>query len=121
MTYAERLERQELLHFPTCPFPLPVGDDLAFLRAQEVGRYSHKNVSYDPATNSLFLGSADSGPCGTTLPSAAIIKIPLSPDGTKLSGPDSSASICMTGGTAIGEIIGFREGPGGTLRLGPCL
>jgi hypothetical protein len=53
MTHAERLERQELLYFPTCPFTLPEGDDREFLRSQEVGRFSHKNISYDPATDAV--------------------------------------------------------------------
>jgi hypothetical protein len=49
----ERLERGELIFFPECPFPLPTGDDRAFLLAQRLSRFSHKNISYDPATNRL--------------------------------------------------------------------
>jgi hypothetical protein len=47
---AERLERGEVLHYPTAPFPLPSGPDLEFLLAQELGTLAHKNISYDPAT-----------------------------------------------------------------------
>jgi hypothetical protein len=46
----ERLERGEVLFFPRAPFPLPAGDDLAFLLRQQLGASVHKNVSYDPAT-----------------------------------------------------------------------
>jgi hypothetical protein len=45
---ARRLERGEVIHFPVCPFPLPTGEDLAFLLAQELGSLKHKNISYDP-------------------------------------------------------------------------
>jgi len=46
---ARRLERGEVIHVPVCPFPLPQGDDLSFLLAQELGSLKHKNISYDPA------------------------------------------------------------------------
>src|SRR3954451_8933752 len=49
-TPEERLERGELLSFPHCPFALPPDDDLAFLRTQRLGLFSHKNISYDPTT-----------------------------------------------------------------------
>ena len=45
----ERLERGEVLFFPECPFSTPSGADLEFLLAQQLGRYIHKNISYDPA------------------------------------------------------------------------
>jgi hypothetical protein len=47
---AERLERGELICYPLCPFSLPQGDDLLFLREQRLGGRRHKNISYDPAT-----------------------------------------------------------------------
>src|SRR5262245_50689501 len=47
-----RLERGELFFFPSCPFPLPQGDDLRFLLEQRLARgflhWHHKNISYDP-------------------------------------------------------------------------
>ena len=46
----ERLERGEVLYFPTAPFHLPAGDDHAFLLRQQLGGPVHKNISYDPAT-----------------------------------------------------------------------
>jgi hypothetical protein len=42
------LERGEVVYFPACPFPLPRGDDLAFLLGQQLASRAHKNVSYDP-------------------------------------------------------------------------
>jgi hypothetical protein len=47
-TLAHRLERGELLPFAPCPFPLPAGDDLAFLFAQQLRGPLSKNISYDP-------------------------------------------------------------------------
>jgi hypothetical protein len=47
---AEQLERGEVVYYPTCPFPLPEGDDRRFLLEQQLGGRVHKNVSYDPAT-----------------------------------------------------------------------
>jgi hypothetical protein len=46
----ERLERGEVIYYPACPFPLPVGDDLAFLLKQRLASRAHKNISYDPST-----------------------------------------------------------------------
>jgi hypothetical protein len=46
----ERLERGEVIFFPRAPFPLPTGDDHAFLLRQQLGGTVHKNISYDPAT-----------------------------------------------------------------------
>lgn len=46
-TLAERLERGELIYYPTCPFPLPEGKDREFLLEQRQGG-GHKNISYDP-------------------------------------------------------------------------
>lgn len=49
-----RLERGELIFFPSCPFPLPGGDDLLFLQEQRLATgclpLRHKNISYDPHT-----------------------------------------------------------------------
>jgi hypothetical protein len=45
----EHLERGGIVTYPVCPFPLPAGDDRAFLLGQRLGR-GHKNVSYDPAS-----------------------------------------------------------------------
>jgi hypothetical protein len=47
---AQRLERGEVLFYPTAPFPLPAGADLDFLLRQELGSLAHKNISYDPMT-----------------------------------------------------------------------
>lgn len=52
-SYAARLERGEILEFPTCPFPLPDGDDMAFLLSQSLGSSAHKNISYTPRTDRL--------------------------------------------------------------------
>ncbi len=60
----ERLERGELLFFPQCPFSTPSGDDLTFLLAQHLGRYIHKNISYDPAAGRVG-GHARQGPADT--------------------------------------------------------
>jgi hypothetical protein len=46
----ELLERGEVVYLPTCPFALPVGDDLHFLFGQTLGGRRHKNISYDPRT-----------------------------------------------------------------------
>jgi hypothetical protein len=46
----ERLERGELLFHAPCPFVLPTGDDLHFLMGQRLGRWGHKNISYNPRT-----------------------------------------------------------------------
>src|SRR5262249_13307389 len=43
----ERLERAEIVYYPTCPFPLPEGEDREFLLQQHLGR-GHKNIGYDP-------------------------------------------------------------------------
>jgi hypothetical protein len=50
---AERLERGEVLYYPTAPFALPAGDDLAFLLQQELGTLAHKNISYNPTTTAV--------------------------------------------------------------------
>jgi hypothetical protein len=47
-TPEERLERGDVLFYPTCPFRLPEGDDRRFLLEQELAGRAHKNVSYNP-------------------------------------------------------------------------
>ena len=46
----ERLERGEVIFYPTAPFPVPTGDDHAFLLQQQLAGPVHKNISFDPAT-----------------------------------------------------------------------
>jgi hypothetical protein len=43
-----RLERGEVVFFPAAPFPLPAGDDYAFLLAQRAGGMAPKHISFDP-------------------------------------------------------------------------
>jgi hypothetical protein len=50
---AERLERGELIYFPSCPFSLPSSDDRAFLSRQEVAGRLHKNISFNPPTGTV--------------------------------------------------------------------
>jgi hypothetical protein len=52
-TSAERLERGEVLFYPTAPFALPQGADLDFLLQQELGSLAHKNISYNPANGKV--------------------------------------------------------------------
>src|SRR5207248_8576771 len=47
-TPEERLERGDVLFYPTCPFRLPEGDDRRFLLEQELAGRAHKNISYNP-------------------------------------------------------------------------
>jgi hypothetical protein len=49
----EALERGELVFFPQAPFPLPAGDDLAFLLAQRAAALGHKHISCNPQTGAL--------------------------------------------------------------------
>jgi hypothetical protein len=44
-----RLERGEIVYFPTCPFALFGRDDREFLLQQRFGGGLHKNISFDPA------------------------------------------------------------------------
>jgi hypothetical protein len=46
---AQRLERGEVVYYPTCPFPLAQGRDHEFLLDQRLGR-GHKNISFNPHT-----------------------------------------------------------------------
>jgi len=50
LSLEERLERDEIVHFASTPFPLPQGGDRAFLLQQQLAGRVHKNISYDPAT-----------------------------------------------------------------------
>lgn len=50
---AERLERGELVSFEPAPFSVPAGADLAFLLEQQLQSALHKNISYNPANESL--------------------------------------------------------------------
>jgi hypothetical protein len=50
---AQRLERGEVIFYPSCPFRLPEGDDLRFLLAQRLGHRAHKNISYDPLSGKV--------------------------------------------------------------------
>jgi hypothetical protein len=49
-TDEERLERGEVLFYPTAPFALPQGEDHEFLLRQELAPLTNKNISYNPAT-----------------------------------------------------------------------
>jgi hypothetical protein len=63
---AAALERGEVLHYPSAPFPLPVGEELAFLLEQRLSTFGHKNISYHPATGKVAgyvrKGGPDQGP-----------------------------------------------------------
>ena len=45
---AHRLERGEVVVYPSCPFALPAGEAHEFLLDQRLASRAHKNVSYDP-------------------------------------------------------------------------
>jgi hypothetical protein len=49
----QRLERGEIVRFAPCPFALPAADDLTFLRQQRLKGSAHKNISYNPANDSV--------------------------------------------------------------------
>jgi hypothetical protein len=57
----ERLERGEIEYYPVCPFPLPQGEDMAFLLEQRLASRAHKNISYNPRTGAAG-GFARSSP-----------------------------------------------------------
>jgi hypothetical protein len=42
------LEREDLVHYPTCPFALPPAGQLEFLRRHEAVTFGHKDISFDP-------------------------------------------------------------------------
>jgi hypothetical protein len=58
----ERLERGEIVTFEPCPFALPSGDDLAFLMQQQLNSAIHKNISYNPANQTVTGFDAQSPP-----------------------------------------------------------
>jgi hypothetical protein len=49
----ERLERGQLLTFAPCPFPLPAGAALTFLLEQRLKNSYHKNISYNPGSDTV--------------------------------------------------------------------
>lgn len=49
-TTAERLERGELIAFPTGAFPLPAADDLTFLRTRQLRRVTQQAIQFNPET-----------------------------------------------------------------------
>jgi hypothetical protein len=49
----EALERGGLVFFPQAPFPLPAGDDLAFLLSLAAAGPRHKHISCDPRSGEL--------------------------------------------------------------------
>lgn len=51
--WAPRLERGDIVHFPVCPFPVPAGDDLAFLLRQRLASRAHKNIGFNPHTGKV--------------------------------------------------------------------
>jgi hypothetical protein len=50
MSLAAKLERGGIVHYPACPFALPSGDELDFLREQKLASRAHKNIGFDPCT-----------------------------------------------------------------------
>lgn len=53
VSLAERLERGELVYFPTCPFALSEEDDRHFLLNQQLRSDAEPTISYDPTTGKL--------------------------------------------------------------------
>lgn len=47
----KRLERGEVVFYPTCPFPIATGEEHRFLLEQSLASRAHKNISYDPRTD----------------------------------------------------------------------
>ena len=58
----ERLERGEIVTFEPCPFALPAGDNLAFLMQQQLNSAIHKNISFNPANQTVTGFDAQSPP-----------------------------------------------------------
>jgi hypothetical protein len=52
-SFEERLERGELLTFAPCPFALPAGDELTFLLRQRLRNSYHKNISFNPDSDTV--------------------------------------------------------------------
>ncbi len=61
-TLEQRLERGDIVYFPTCPFELPTGDDRSFLCGQRQNR-NHKNIALNPDNGRLsgYAELADAG------------------------------------------------------------
>jgi hypothetical protein len=57
----QRLERGDIVSVHPCPFPLPADDDRAFLMRQRVNSTIHKNISFNPA-NQTVSGYAPQAP-----------------------------------------------------------
>lgn len=51
LSLEERLERGEIVSYLPCPFALPTSDDLMFLMQQQLKGSTHKNISYNPASD----------------------------------------------------------------------
>src|SRR4051794_3557484 len=49
----QRLERGDIVPFPLCPFDLPSDEELAFLHQQRIGGIGHKNISYNPGSQTV--------------------------------------------------------------------
>jgi 3-deoxy-D-manno-oct-2-ulosonic acid (Kdo) hydroxylase len=49
----ERLEGGEIVVFEPCPFALPAAEELAFLRRQRPGASIHKDISFNPARETV--------------------------------------------------------------------
>ena len=54
MSLAERLERGELLSLPSCPFPLPVGEDRTTLLSQRLEEPRTLLLGYDPQRHRAY-------------------------------------------------------------------
>jgi hypothetical protein len=59
---AAALERGEVIHYPVAPFPLPQGEEQAFLLTQRLAALGHKNISYDPETRRVAGFIRNGGP-----------------------------------------------------------
>src|SRR5262249_61911167 len=59
LSVEERLERGEVIYYPTCTFAYPQGDDRDFLNSQRLAHRGHKNVSYDPHKDQAKGGAWD--------------------------------------------------------------
>lgn len=60
-TLGDALEAHRIVHFPTCPFPLPPQADLDYLRQELPERLSLKNVSYHPEADRVRGLQGDAG------------------------------------------------------------
>jgi hypothetical protein len=53
LALTERLERGEVIFFPTCPFAAPQGDAHDLLLRQQLASRAHKNIGYNPHTGEV--------------------------------------------------------------------